>query len=214
MLRDGATAVMYMYYRPYANDDLDRCAALAADAWPVASAIAEDTHSLMIAYVKLCLLYSDYSEVCCTDDKVVGLLFGRTGKKCLSLREGFEFDRLSWGFLTGKYGKTKRRLRFSVSFVQTLVKAEFYGRKFDSEVELFVVDEEYRGQGIGQSLMNHFTRHLKQKNRKTLFVYTNIESNWTFYEKYGFIKHRDFYDNNLSFLRGSKTYGYIYYYEL
>ncbi|UCG56238.1 MAG: GNAT family N-acetyltransferase [Phycisphaerales bacterium] len=205
---------MQTCYRPYIEDDLDRCAALAAEAWPVASAIAGDIHSLMIAYVKLSLLFSDYSEVCCTDDQVVGFLFGRTDKKFLSLRERFEFNKVSWGFLTGRYGTCKRRLRFGVSFIQTLTKVEFYGRRFDSEVELFVVGQEHRGQGIGQSLMNRFTGHLKQKNRKTLFVYTNMESNWTFYERYGFTKHRDFHDNNLSFLRGSKTCGYLYYYKL
>ena len=164
--------------------------------------------------MKLCLLSSDYSGVCCIDDKVVGFLVGRTGKNRLSLRERFDLNKVSWGFLTGRYGKCKRRLRFSVNFLQTEAKVEFYGRKFDSEVELFVVDGEYRGQGIGQSLMNHFTTHLRHKNRKTLYVYTNIECNWMFYEKYGFIKHRDFHDNVLSFLRGSETDGYTYYYEL
>ena len=89
---------MDIYYRPYINYDLDRCAALAADAWPIPSVIADDIHSLMIAYVKLSLLFSDYSEVCCTDDEVVGFLFGRTDKKLLSLKESFELNRLSWGF--------------------------------------------------------------------------------------------------------------------
>lgn len=205
---------MDIYYRPYINDDLDHCAALAADAWPIPSVIADDTLSLMIAYVKLSLLFSDYSEVCCVNDKVVGFLFGQADKTLPGLKESFELKKLSWGLITGKYGKLRRRLRFLASFVQTLLKVEFYGRKFDSEVELFVVDGEYRGRGIGQSLMNRFTTHLKQKNKKTLYVYTNIECNWPFYEKYGFIKHKDFYDNNLSFLRGSKTYGYIYYYRL
>jgi hypothetical protein len=121
-----------MYYRPYANDDLDRCAALAADAWPVSSVITEDIHSLMVVYVKLCLLFSDYSEVCCTDDQVIGFLFGRTGKKRLNLKENFELNKLSWGFLTGRYGKCKRRLRFSVSLLQTMTKVEIYGRKFDT----------------------------------------------------------------------------------
>ena len=205
---------MDIYYRPYVNDDLDHCAALAADAWPIATVISENTHSLMKAYVKLSLLLSDYSEVCCVNDKVVGLLFGHTDKTLPSLKESFELKKLSWGFITGKYGKSKHRLRFLVSFIQTLLKVEFYCRKFDSEVELFVVDKEYRGQVMGRSLMEHFTVHLREKNKKTVYLYTNLESNWTFYEKYGFIKHRDFYDNQLSFLRGSKTYGYIYYYRL
>ncbi|MFC1634486.1 GNAT family N-acetyltransferase [Planctomycetota bacterium] len=205
---------MDITYRPYVDEDLDRCAALAADAWPIAAVISEDTHSLMKGFVKLGLLWSDYTEVCCTNDKVVGFLFGLTQKKLPSFRQSLEMNKMSWQFFTGKYGKPRHRLRFLMSFTQTLVKVEFYCRTFDSAIELFVVDKECRGRGLGQSLMNHFTEHLRQADKKTVYVYTDIECNWTFYEKYGFIKHRDFYDNGLSFLRAARTDSYIYYYNL
>lgn len=213
-MRDGAVAIMDITCRPYVDDYLDRCAMLAADAWPFAAVITEDIHSLMKGFVKLSLLWSDYTEVCCTNDKVVGFLFGLIQKKLPGFGQSLELNKMSWRFFTGKYGKPRRRLRFLVSCIQTLIKVEFYGRTFDSEVEFFVVDKEYRGRGIGQSLMNHFTEHLRQADKKTVYVCTDIECNWTFYEKYGFIKHRDFYDNGLSFLRAERTYSYIYYYKL
>lgn len=205
---------MDIHYRPYINDDLEQCTALAIEAWPVAAFFGKYTHSIMKAYVEISLSFSDYSEVCCVNSKVAGLLFGMTEKTLPSLKESFGVNKMFWEFILGKYGKPKRRLRFLLSFIQTLFKVEFYCRKLDSEVELFIVGEEHRGQGFGRALMDHFISHLREKNKKTAYVYTNPESTWIFYEKYGFIKQRDFYDNSISFMKGSKTDGYIYYYEL
>ncbi len=205
---------MDLHYRPYVRSDLDRCAALAADAWPIASVVSENAHALMEAYVKSCLLFSDYTEVCCAGGEVIGFLFGLTHKKLPGLKERLELNRLFWEFVVGKYGPAKRRFRFLVSFVLTLLKVELLCLRFDSEVELFVVDADYRGRGIGRSLVDHFVKHLREENKRTVYLYTNLLSNWRFYEKYGFIKYREFYDNQLSFLRGMKTRGYIYYYRL
>lgn len=205
---------MDIHYRPYVPSDLDRCAALAADAWPIASAISEDTHSLMKAYVKCSLLFSDYTEVCCTSGQVVGLFFGLAHKKLPGFKERLELNKLFWEFAVGRYGPPKGRFRFLVSFILTLLKVELLCLRFDSEVELFVVDADYRGRGIGRSLVDHFVEHLREANKRTLYLYTNMVSNWRFYERYGFVKYKEFYDNNLSLLRGTKTHGYIYCYRL
>jgi len=205
---------MDIHYRPYVDSDLDRCAELAVDAWPIVSAVAEDTHSLMKAYVKSSLLFSDYTELCCVGDEVVGLLFGLTHKKLPPFKTRLELNRLFWGFVAGRYGPSKRRFRLLATFALTLLKVEVICRRLDCEVELFVVDAAYRGQGLGRALLDRFVDHLRDQNKRTLYLYTNMVSNWRFYEKYGFIKYRDFYDNQLSFLRGTKTQGYIYSYQL
>jgi len=168
----------------------------------------------MKAYVKFSLLFSDHTEMCCANGKVIGFLLGLTHKRLPDLKARFEIGRLFWGFVAGKYGLSERRLRFFASFVLTLLKVEWLCLRFDSEVESFVVDAAYRGQGIGRSLVDHFVEHLRKANKRTLYLYTNMVSNWKFYEKYGFLKDREFYDNQLSFLRGTKTHGYIYYYRL
>lgn len=205
---------MDIHYRPYGDSDLDRCAELAADAWPIASVVAEDTHSLMKAYVKSSLLFSDYTEVCCMGGEVVGLLFGLTHKKLPSFKTHLELNKLFWAFVAGRYGPSKRRFRLLASFALTLLKVELICRRLDSEVELFVVDAAYRGQGLGRALLDHYVENLRDHKKRTLYLYTNMVSNWKFYEKYGFIKYREFDDNQLSFLRATKTQGYIYSYRL
>ena len=179
---------MDITYRPYVDDDLDRCAVLAADAWPIAAVIAEDTHSLMKGFVKLSLLWSDYTELCCINNKVVGFLFGLTQKKLPSFRQSLEMNKMSWQFFTGKYGKPRHRLRFLMSFTQTLVKVEFYCRTFDSEIELFVVDKECRGQGIGQCLIEHYLDQLRGLDVPGVHLHTTSHNKAAcrLYEKVGF----------------------------
>jgi ribosomal protein S18 acetylase RimI-like enzyme len=205
---------MDVHYRSYDRDDLDRCAALAADAWPVASGICQDVPSLMTAYVRLSLLLSDYARVCCIRGEVVGFLFGLTHKTLPGLRARLELGRVLCGFASGKYGSCTRRFRLLMGFVVTLLKVEWSCRRFDCEVELFVVDAEHRGRGLGRSLLGHFVEHLRREKKQTVYLYTNMLSNWKFYERYGFVRHAEFYDNQLSFLKGAPTYGWIYCYRL
>ena len=47
--------------------------------------------------------------------------------------------------------------------------------------------------------------------KHTVYLYTDVESNWKFYDIYGFRKYREFHDYELSFLRGKKTMSFLYY---
>ena len=64
--------------------------------------------------------------------------------------------------------------------------------------------------GIGKTLMSRYIEKVKSENRKNIYLYTDIESNWMFYEKFGFKRFRDFYDNGLSFISGKKIHSFIY----
>lgn len=203
-------------YRPYRIGDLDRCAEIAADAWPIASAITGNgqTHPIMKAYVELSLLLSDYKEVCCYQDTVVGFLLCSKRRQLPALKDRLSCNRLLWGLITGRYGKIKRRAGFLFNFMLTLIKVELLCRHFDCEVVLFAVDSKYRGSGIGKTLLNRFIDSITGSNQKTVYLYTDIESNWSFYEHYGFKKYKDFIDNELSFIKKRRIISFIYFYEL
>lgn len=207
---------MNFNFRPYKKGDLIRCAELSVDAWPIVSLFVEKENVIkfMQAYVELSLTLSDYTEVCCDKEKVVGFLLGSTGKTRISKKEKQENRKLLWRFITGKYGRIKGRFKFLLAFMISLIKVELFCSRFDGEVVLFVVDREYRRQGIGRALLDHFLKYANEKEAKTIYLSTDIESNWNFYEKYGFKKYREFYDNSLSVMKGRKTISFIYYYEL
>ncbi|MFW5991639.1 MAG: hypothetical protein ACOCQN_00425, partial [Halanaerobiaceae bacterium] len=68
---------MEYQYRPYKPSDLNKCTELAVGAWPVLSIITgRSLHDIMEVYVRVSLLLSDYTEVCCQKGKVIGFLFG------------------------------------------------------------------------------------------------------------------------------------------
>ena len=206
---------MNINFREYKDIDLVKCADMALEAWPIAKILVNknDINKIMIAYIKLSLLLSDYTEICYMNGIVLGFLFGTTNIS-INIKKQIQLYRLFWQFIRGKYGKIKHPLLFAKNFLFTSIKVNHYCKKFDSEIVLFVVSKEYRGQGIGKKLICNYIEYLKKMNKKTMYVHTDIESNWRFYKKYGFIKYKDFYDNELSYLRKQKLYSYIYYYNL
>lgn len=203
-------------FRPYEAGDLARCAELSLDAWPIVSLIADNENlmAFMKAYVELSLNVSNYSQICCDNERVIGFLLGSTGKVEISKKGKYENRKLFWRILTGKQWKIKRRFRFLLAFILSTIKIELLSSKFDGELVLFVVDSKYRGRGIGRMLLDNFLKYANAKKLTTIYLSTDIESNWRFYEKYGFKKYRDFYDNGLSVMKGRKITSFIYFIEI
>lgn len=55
----------------------------------------------------------------------------------------------------------------------------------DAEAELFVVDPEYRGQGIGKKMFRSMVKFFKKTGTKTFFLHTDTACTYQFYEKIG-----------------------------
>src|SRR5690554_3085481 len=138
----------------------------------------------------------------------------RKSIKNFTLQRHIKANKLFWGFLTGKYGKIEKKYRFLGSVILTTFKVELLCRKFDSEINLIVIDKEYRGLGIGTKLITRFLDKTKQKGSKSIYLYTDIESNWKFYEIYGFKRYRKFHDYELSFLKDKNICSFIYVYNI
>lgn len=205
-----------LIYRPYQPEDLARCAELAKKAWPVIGKIADEENALpfMEAYVAHNLALSDYAEVCGDGDRVIGFLLGHTNKERHTPERRKKNNRLFRDVLRGKYGRVKKQRRLLLSLVISAVKVALLCARFDGEVLLFVVDEDHRGQGIGRTLLGRFLDYASKEELSTVYLSTDTESNWRFYEKYGFIKYRDFHDNGLSVMAGRRMKSFIYYYPL
>ena len=149
---------MTLTFCPYKQDDLSWYAELSASAWPIVTRLTKkgDLTSFIRAYVTLSLVASDYTEVCCDGDKVIGLLFGATGNTPPSPEKRQESRKVLWAFIGGKYGRIKHHLRFLVGFVLSAVKFEYLCSRFDSEVTC--ID------------------HARQNNHGTVYLGTDVES--------------------------------------
>jgi ribosomal protein S18 acetylase RimI-like enzyme len=203
-------------YRRYEKSDLDICTELSEQAWPVVLDFADavNASSFVKAYVLNNLCNSNYAEVCCDGDKIVGFLFANL-KDCPDekIEKSGNF-KLFFDFISGRYGKVKKQYQLLFGQMLATMKTEHICRKFDGEIMLFVVASEYRGHGIGKTLINNVLSYAKTNNLKSIFLATDPMCNWAFYEKIGFSRYSEFYDNALSILMKKRANTYIYYMSL
>jgi len=208
-----------LYFRQYTEKDLAVCSRFAADAWPAISRIVsqKNVNTFMNAYVELGYYPSTWREVACISGEVVGFLFGRidkdvtTGKNLYIL---FSSLKLLLKILLGRYGRIERPFTVLGKFLATESKVKECIPQVDGAIELFVVDSKYRGKGIGRRLVDRFLCTAKEKDAKTISVYTDQLSNWKFYEICGFQRICSFHDDLNSYIEQKDVEGYIYVYRI
>jgi len=188
--RETEKSFMNLSFRPFQPGDLHTCAEFAAGAWPVVSVLVpgQDVKKLMRVYIELARLPSTWLEVACISEKVVGLLFGRVNSECSTateLRTLFSGLRLGCKAILGQYGKLWKPIRLLMKGIATGARVKRHMPETDAIVELFVVDSEHRGKGIGRTLMDRFVAAAKSKGARVIALHTDQSSNWRFYEKYG-----------------------------
>ncbi len=188
---------MNLKFREYRKSDLETCAKLSKEAWQFVISLLKNKNQvnlLMKAFVEMCVILSDWLYVATVaetniDEKVVGFLFGRVKIKhnfIQNIIESLKLIRLEINLFFGKFGKLRRPFSILKKELHSYFYVESKCSKMDSEVNLFVVDKEFRGNGIGRSLMNKFLDYAKSNKAKSVYLITDDKCNWKFYEKYGF----------------------------
>ena len=204
-----------LIFRFFKMSDTADSAQFVSKEWPVASILTNKTKTVLFmhSYLELCRLSSSYMEVACISNKVVGLLFGKIETDCtlkVKIESIFYSIIVLIKIISGKYGKLSKPLLFVKNLISTEIKYQQSSPKSDGEIVLFMVNSEYRGQGIGKTLMDRFVAVAKDKRVKRISLYTDTFCNWQFYEKYGFTRYSTFKNDLRSFLRGENVKGFIY----
>ncbi|WP_189337894.1 GNAT family N-acetyltransferase [Photobacterium sanguinicancri] len=63
---------------------------------------------------------------------------------------------------------------------------------FDSEITLFIVSPELKGKGLGRKLMDRYVHFCKANGIATAFLWTDVDCDYSFYQKSGFKIHNTF----------------------
>ena len=202
-------------FRPYAARDADRCAALAADVWPIVRAVVatEDLPRFMRLYIEVCQAAATRSEVACVDGQVAGFLLGRVSRDVTwrqSVQMWWVLVKAGVKLFSGRYGRVKRPFEFARCFLATEAKAQQLSAGSEAEVVLFVVGSQYQGLGLGRALLDRFVAAARQRGARLLTLYTDPLSNWRFYERYGFTRRATFVDDIDTYFRGEHTEGFVY----
>lgn len=200
-------------FRAYRGSDRNRCVALAVEAWPQMSSAMPDSVETDFwgMLVDLARDYSDWHEVACTTDSVVGFLFGRRcGSPSTRETVGFARTFLSAMYKIARKSSARQVIPIFCSCMLTELKIQFKNPGHDGEVAFLVVDGRHRGKGIGKCLLKRFVEFAREKDVKAISVYTTDPGcNWRFYETQGFKKVVEFDDDIGTYLEGSPSRGLI-----
>lgn len=174
--------------------------------------LADEKNATLLSksYALSNLCSANYAEICCNGDKVVGFLLANIKKSPAPKIDKSGNRHLVLDYIRGKYGKFHKRFRLLIAQMRAVAKTERVCKKFDAEILLFVVDGDSRGKGIGTSLINNFLATAKSYGTATVFLATDVLCNRIFYERMGFCKYSEFYDDCLTLLVGSPSNTDIY----
>ena len=142
------------------------------------------------AYLRIYLADSNYRMVACNEEnEVVGFLLGKRRKvnffeKYFNL---FLLSFIQFGFMFSKPGRRKNKILSKTEKVNKRLHKK-HEKFLLNELALFIIDEDYQGQGIGSKLERDFSAYLKSMNEKYLYLFSDTYSNYQFYENRNYIR--------------------------
>lgn len=138
-------------------------------------------------YLNMYLAESDYMMVAKDGDKVVGFIFGNI-KNAPFKQRFISKVKLFFYFIYMLFSYPGRR-GIKITLITDKVNKKLlepYKDSVKNELILFIVDEAYRGYGIGSTLEKMYTNTLKEKGIKKVFLFTDTYSNYKYYEHRGY----------------------------
>lgn len=192
---------MKYYYKKYEKKYLRDCANIVRNMWKFEKTLVNPKKPQILYeyYIRDCENYSEHLELLVDEnDHAKGILFGSIEKSRLSLRIKYALKNIRnylgiyYHILNGDLGERKAAWKtFQVQSKYNQM-GEADNRKFDSEVNLFILSADLRGKGYGKKLMDRYVQFCKKNALSNAFLWTTPECTYTFYEKYGFQLFRTF----------------------
>lgn len=192
---------MKYYYKKYEKKYLKDCAQMVRDTWEFEKTLVNPRKPEILYeyYIRDCENYSEHLEILADEnDHAKGILFGSIEKATIFLKIKYSFKNIRnyagmlYHILNGDLGKRKAAWKtFQVQCEYNLM-GESDNKKFDSEVNLFIMSPDLRGKGYGKKMMDRYVKFCRKNNLSNAFLWTTPECTYTFYEKYGFKLFRKF----------------------
>ena len=181
---------MNITYRKMNRGDYQAVKALIRQAWFDEYEFSDRVkNSYARAYLRIYLADSNYRMVACDDDKVIGFLLGKHRKVKFSVRlcNLFLLFWIRFGFIFTKPGRRKNKILSKTENVNKRLHKKHEKYLFN-ELALFIIDEEYQGQGIGTHLEKDFSAFLKDNGEEYLYLFSDTYSNYQFYENRRYVR--------------------------
>lgn len=164
------------------------------------------------------LATSTWAEVLEESGRVVGFLCGRIDKHWKAgmrlMPKRSSFSAVS-AFIAARHQRPLWFLKMIWHMTITELKLYLKRPHSDAEITMLIVDVAHRGKGYGRLLVERFIDVARAGGASAVMVYTDDQSsNWRFYERLGFSRAAEFFDNMASFWVGRPAKGIIYVLDL
>ncbi len=202
-------------FREFEVTDFDDSLLIAREAWPDDTAMLPET--FLRSDIGLYFSLATWARVATVSGRVVGVLLGQIHNDLSLLGQIRSIILSMWQVLLislGAYDQLPRRFTFVRKYLATEIRWARNRPASDAEVTLLMVAAGYRGLGIGKQLMDLFLGTARDKGAQKASVSTEEDSNWRFYEHYGFSRCCDFYDDLDSFIRNRDIRAFYYTFDL
>lgn len=179
-------------FRNVKSEDFKKIKLMMEEAWKYQEMFEENFMGEIVvdAFLNEVLHNSSYSQVAELEGEVVGVIFGKVDSEASKLR-----------MLESHMGKqirdvltaSKEDQETYINYYETtsLAHETLMGNKnkrYDSSIELFLVEEKARGHRIGSTLLKGIENYFHQHHAKRVYLYTDTECNYRFYDYKGFIQ--------------------------
>jgi ribosomal protein S18 acetylase RimI-like enzyme len=181
--------MLNIVYRPIQRTDYRDITYLVEATWPFHTYIRnkKTLHKFLRLVLMGCLLSSSYGRVALKDGKVIGFILGKT-KQCRS-----SFWHMHLFIESIKYfiailfaNKPDRQSIFQYLAIPKIYKTMKPHEVYDGEIVFFAVDKQCRGLGVGTTLLNDLKQYFTQTSARRIYVFTDSNSNFGFYDYQGF----------------------------
>lgn len=145
----------------------------------------ESARRLAKVYLASCLIRHTWSQAAEVNGTVAGIILAKNHtKRSCSLKYYLRWFTGLCQLLSRKEGRELLHFFQHISHIDARLFRQA-NRQYDGEVALFVLDEEYRGLGLGNQLFHSMLNYMKQEQLNTFFLYTDSSCNFGFYEHQG-----------------------------
>jgi len=184
---------MKALYRDYQKGDYLECEEMVNGAWSFDTIFKPKSLSTLakLLYTQGSIVNSNYKRVVEVDGKVVGFIFGRNQNAKPAKRDILFHLKIVFELLFVKSISPDKKTLLQAIATHEKNKSKILNHQ-ESEIVLFVIDENSQGKGYGTKLWQGFRDFCKHSNVTSIAVETNKLGASRFYEKVGFTHLNDF----------------------
>jgi len=176
--------------RDVEESDLPALKAMIDETWEWVDLVEsqEALDATISLYLNQVLYYSSFGKVALLDGKIAGAIFGSVegdAPVCRMLQD----DSMDHALTLLKATENERRDVYEcISKINSTYADLLRGKEdtYDGSLVFLAVSEEARGIGLGKQLWHELSAYFGTKSVKSIYVYTDTDCNYAFYESAGF----------------------------